>query len=208
MDWERVWDIRNAGSTDVLSGLGLGVVVLLVAIGLVWNDRRRQRRPVLGTFLAIMALVWSLAVAVTQWDRQRLAALLERGEVQTVEGFVSGHQVWRQERARSPGETQRYNTWETITVGTVQFTWALDAAEAAFTNAGEGKVAFRDGMPARVHWVEDVPGEAHQRRIVMLEIPAGFREGAALQAPYPSMVDPATLVPAAPAGEGAPGQQR
>ena len=195
MNWELVWDIRRAGNGDILIGLAIAGAIFLVALSTFWLARRKQQRPVIGSFLFVMALVVLLGLGITTWDRHRLAELLQRGEVQTVEGFVTGHQIWRQARARSAGESQRFNTWETITVGGVQFTWAPDAGEAAFTNRGASKVEFRDGLPARVRWVEDIPGEAHQRRIVSLEVPADYRQAQGHPAPYPSMVDPNTLAP-------------
>jgi hypothetical protein len=195
VNWKLVWDIRRVGNGDMLIGLAIAGAIFLAALGTFWLARRKQQRPVIGSFLFVMALVVLLGVGITTWDRHRLAERLERGEVQTVEGFVTGHQIWRQARARKAGESQRFNTWETLSVGGVQFTWAPDAGEAAFTNSGANKVDFRDGLPARVRWVEDIPGEAHQRRIVSLEIPADYRQAQGLQAPYSSMVEPNTRVP-------------
>ncbi len=195
MNWELVWDIRQVGNDDMYIGLAIAWAIFLAALGNFRVARRKQQRSVIGSFLLVMALVVLLGVGITEWDRHRLAGRLERGEVQTVEGFVSGHQIWRQERARSAGESQRFNTWETITVGGVQFTWGTDVGEAAFTNGGANKVDLRDGLPARVRWVEDVPGEAHQRRIVSLEISADNPRIHGFQAPYPSIVDPSTLLP-------------
>jgi hypothetical protein len=195
VNWELVWDVRHSGSGDAAIGVVIAGAIFTAALASVWYARRRRQRALLGYFLFVMALVVVLAVGVTAWDQHRLAARLERGEVQTVEGFVSGHQIWRQARARSAGETQRFDTWETITVGGVQFTWSHDTGQAAFANGGTRAVAFRDGLPARVRWVEDVPGQAHQRRIVSLEIAAGHLEAQGLQTPYPSIVDPNKLAP-------------
>lgn len=199
MNWKLVWDIRHAGTGDILIGLVIAGVIAIIAFTALWRARRRQQRSAVAKFLLVMATVMVVAVSILFWDRHRLSEYLERGEVQTIEGPVYGHQIWREERARRAGESQRYNTWETIYVSGVQFTWALDASEAAFTNTGDGKVAFQDGLRVRVRWVEDVPGEAHQRRIVALEIaadkPQQQEDAPEFKAPFPSKVDPYTLKP-------------
>ena len=192
MDWQTVWDIRNTSPADFLPFVYMGGAMLAVAAGFALFARSRGRRSQTARVIALFAvLLAGLGYGINTWDRNRLLAHLEKGEVQVIEGMVTGHQVWRQDAARSSSGQRRYNTWETIYVAGVQFTWTPGAEEPAFTNRAPGNLPFQDGMVVRVHWVEDVEGEAHQRRIVWLEAAGDAASAAALpEAPYPSVAVP------------------
>ena len=199
MSWNTLYDISLLGNDEFAPWLGLGAAIQVVAIVLYVHAHHRGRKSRTPWVVAIVGvLLGALGYGINSWDRNRLVTHLRNGEVLTVEGPIHGHQRWRQQRARARGETTyRYDDWETIYVGGVQFSWLYGAQEPAFTNSTEPPITFTDGMMLRVTYVEDVSRESHQRRIVRLETSAHSQEELArpANAPFPSSVDPVTLQP-------------
>lgn len=192
MNWRLVYDIRNAEAADFTPFIYAGLAILAVALVFHLRARSKGGRSDTARILVGLAfLVGALGYGVNTWDQSRLAARLEEGSVLRVEGPVAGHQVWREDITDTRRDIgRRYNRWETIVVTDVRFTWAPGAQAPAFTNALTPPLDFADGTPLRIAYVEDAPDEAHQRRIVRLEVgeaPADALPGA--PAPFPSRVE-------------------
>jgi len=198
MNWHAVYEIDASGEgTQFIPFIYMGLALLAVALILQWWARRRGQRSSVARFLLIGAvLVGVLGYGVNTWDQDRLARQLAAGEARVVEGPVVAHQIWREDVTKPRKDsTRRYHRWETITVGGVQFIWSPGAQEAAFTNAQTPAVDFHDGLQVRVAYVEDVPDQAHQRRILRLET-ADVGDGRVLPgAPFPSVAP--VVVPSA-----------
>ena len=198
MNWTVVYEIDRSGAgTQFTPFVYMGLGVLAVALILHLRARRHGQRSSVARFLLIGgALIGVLGYGVNTWDQDRLAKQLAAGDAQAVEGPVVAHQIWRED-VTNPGKdtARRYRRWETITVGGVQFIWHPGAQEPAFTNAQTPAVDFHDGLYVRLAYVEDVPGQAHQRRILRLET-AEAGDGRVLPgAPFPSVAP--VVVPAA-----------
>ncbi|MBX3679936.1 MAG: hypothetical protein KF710_07135 [Rhodocyclaceae bacterium] len=190
MNWQTVYQIDGSGDgSSFLPFLYVGLGALLLALVLYLRARAAKRGRGTPTVVAIFGvLVAGLGYGMNTWDQGRLARMLASGEVLSVEGPVSAHQVWREDITNPKKDIgRRYRTWETITVGTTSFIWSPGAVEPAFTNAQLPPVAFRDGLMVRVTYVEDVAGEAHQRRILRLETGPDAPVGALPGAPFPSL---------------------
>jgi len=190
MNWQTMYEIDRAGAgTQFIPFIYMGLGVLAVALLLYLWARRKGRRSVAARFLLIGGvLIGVLGYGVNTWDQGRLADQLAAGDAKVVEGAVVAHQIWREDVTNPKKDTtRRYRRWETITVGGVQFIWSPGAQEAAFTNAQTPAVDFHDGLFVRIAYVEDVPDQAHQRRILRLET-AEIGDGRVLPgAPYPSI---------------------
>jgi hypothetical protein len=171
MNWHTVYDIGSAGNGDFTHFLLAGGAFLVLALVFHLVARRRgQRSTTAKILLAFGLIVGGLGYGVNTWDHNRLAGKLAAVEVLQVEGPVSEHQRWRQDITRPRDSSRKYQNWETMIVGGVRFTWAPGADEPAFTNAQEPPLAIADGLPLRVSYVEDIADQAHQRRIVRLEV--------------------------------------
>jgi len=190
MNWQLAYEIDHGGTGAQFYGFVLmGCVVLAVAAGIHLWARRRRRRSGIARVLAFGgALIGVLGYGVNTWDQRRLAVALDDGSAQVVEGPVVAHQIWREDVTNPKTDTsRRFRRWQTITVGGVRFIWSPGAQEAAFTNAQTPTVNFHDGLFVRIAYVEDVAGEAHQRRILRLET-AEAGDGKFLPgAPFPSV---------------------
>jgi len=196
MNWQTIFEVSRPGLLDQRGDLFIAAA--LAAVGLIFylRARRLKERSVVAMAMAVFAcVVLVFACGVGTWDRWRLANRLAEGSVMQVQGMVTGHAVWRDEVSRAPGETmRRYNHWERVEVGGVSFIWTPGAHEAAFTNAQTPPLQIQDGLTMRIAYVEDVPGQAHQRRIVRLEVADVVlqpdEEGPLPNAPFPSTYQP------------------
>lgn len=175
MNWQLVFDIGAQSTERFLPFVYIGLGLLAVAGGLrLWARRRKQ-----GSFMAIMlaiaaVLVGGLGYGLNAWDHHRLVARLKSGDVLQTQGAATAHQKWRQDIGTSSNSsTRRYNHWETVTVGGVAFTWSPGEQQAAFSNAQTPPLALQDGLMLRISYVEDVAGQAHERRILRLEVQGG-----------------------------------
>lgn len=197
MNWNAVYEIDRSGAgTQFIPFVYMGLSLLGVALILHLWARRQGRRSSVARFLVIGGvLIGALGYGVNTWDQDRLAKQLAAGEARVVEGPVVAHQIWREDVTNPKKDTtRRYRRWETITVGGVQFIWSPGAQEPAFTNAQTPEVDFHDGLYVRIAYVEDVPDQAHQRRILRLET-ADVGDGRVLPgAPFPSIAP--VVVPA------------
>lgn len=172
MNWRLVYDIRGPQAADFTPYIYAGLAILALALVFHLWARRKGERSGTARILAAMAfVVGGLGYGINRWDQDRLTARLEEGRVLRVEGPASGHQSWREDITDTRRDIgRRYKHWETVIVDGVRFTWAPGAQEPAFTNALTPPLAFPDGTPLRITYVEDVAGEAHQRRILRLEM--------------------------------------
>ena len=175
MDWQLIYEIGAEGVERFLPFVYIGLGLLAVAAALHFWARRRGQRSFMAILIAIAAvLVGGLVYGLSVWDHQRLVARLKSGDVLQAQGAVTAHQKWRQDAGTSSGSSaRRYNHWETITVGGVAFTWSPGEQQAAFSNAQTPPLALQDGLMLRIHYVEDVAGQAHERRILRLEVQGG-----------------------------------
>ena len=189
MNWRLVYDVRNMGAADFIPFIYAGLAILALALVFhLWARRKGERSGTARILAGMGFLVGVLGYGINTWDQRRLAAHLEEGSVLRVEGPVTDHQIWREDVTdirRDIG--RRYNRWETIIVLGVRFTWTPGAQEPAFTNAMTPPLDFMDGTPLRIAYVEDVPDDAHQRRIVRLEVGEGSTEGPLPNAPFHSV---------------------
>lgn len=198
MNWQTVYDVGSIGESDFIWFIYIALAPLALALLLQIWAWRQKRGSFFAKILAVFAmLIAGLGYGMNIWDHNRLAAKLASGDVLKVAGPVVGHQIWKQDVTNIKRDIGRsYNYWETIYVGGVAFTWAPGALEAAFTNAKPAAVDLRDGLTVRIHYVEDVPGQAHQRRIVRLEVADTPPPEAPLpNAPFPSSVSPYSTIP-------------
>jgi hypothetical protein len=197
MNWQAVYEIDRSGTgSQFIPFIAMGLVVLALALILHLRARRRRQRSSVARFLVIGGvLIGVLGYGVNTWDQVRLAKQLTAGEARVVAGPVVAHQIWREDVTNPKKDTtRRYRRWETITVDGIQFIWSPGAQEAAFTNAQTPPVDFHDGLYVRIAYVEDVPDQAHQRRILRLET-ADVGDGRVLPgAPFPSVAP--VVVPA------------
>lgn len=180
MNWQLVYDIGSQETQQFLPFVYVGLGLLALALGLQLWARRRGQKSFMAIVTAIAAaLAGGLGYGLGVWDQQRLAARLRSGNVLQVQGAVSAHQQWRQDVGSSSNSSaRRYTNFETITVGGVAFIWSPGELQAAFSNAQTPPLALKDGLTLRVSYVEDVPGKAHERRILRLEVQGA---GAALK---------------------------
>lgn len=204
MNWRTVYDISTAGDYEYIGFVLFGLGVLVLATGFwLWARRRGERSPTSRVLALAAVLIAGLGYGINTWDQHRLAGELAAGKVQTVEGPVSAHVKWRQDITNVRSDTQRrYRNWERVVVGGVTFIWEPGAMQPGFTNALSPPLDLQDGVWLRLTWVEDVPDEPSQRRIVKLDLgdaPPGATPDASLRwvpravlpdAPYPSVLEP------------------
>lgn len=106
-----------------------------------------------------------------QYLGSRLVNHLNRGEILQIQGAIDSHQIWREDVTSVEHDIgRRYNKWERIRVNGVGFVSAPGAVEPVFTNAQSPPVELRDGMLVRISYVENIPEQEHQRRIVRFEV--------------------------------------
>ena len=170
MQWTTAYDLAAVGYRD---GLWFAFGGALVLVAVFWM-RRAWRRGA-GTGAAWMLLVMGLVAAlggggVALWDHQRLVAELQAGRALVAEGTVVSHTVERVSRRRHNAAGYDTSTWEAFRVGDVAFGFYRGTSPVGFRNAEPERLELHDGMKLRVHYVEDVPGEFAQRRIVLLEV--------------------------------------
>jgi hypothetical protein len=199
MNWQTVYDVGSVGESDFIWFIYIALAPLALALLLQIRAWLQKRGSFFAKILAVFAmLIAGLGYGMNIWDHNRLAAKLADGDVLKVAGPVIGHQIWKEDVTNIKRDIGRsYNHWETINVGGVAFIWAPGALEAAFTNAKPTVVDLRDGLVVRIHYIEDVPGQAHQRRIVRLEVADDMPppEAPLPNAPFPSSVSPYSTIP-------------
>ena len=172
MQAELIYDISHQEFN--LLPLLAAAVVLLLALAAWWRQRRLKRPatvpPTVLGFFVVMAGVATLAIAVTLWDHQRLADRLQGGRVQVAQGQVQAYAL--QHTATYNTSTKRYDraTWERFQVNGTAFVYRLGGGDGAgFHNSTETPLPIVDGLLLRLHYVEDVDGDAYNRRILRLE---------------------------------------
>lgn len=196
MNWQTIFEVSRPGLLDLRGDLYIAAA--LAAVGLIFylRARKQKQRSMVAIAMTVFAcVVLVFAYGVGTWDRWRLANRLAEGSPLQAQGLVTGHAVWRDEVSRAPGETlRRFNHWERVEVGGVSFIWTPGAHEAGFTNAQTPALQIQDGLLMRIAYVEDVAGEAHQRRILRLEVAdialQPDAEGPLPNAPFPSTYTP------------------
>jgi multisubunit Na+/H+ antiporter MnhG subunit len=170
MDYQLLYDVSQPPTQQWVWG---AIGLLLAAAGGfgLWRARRRGRRQgvagmlaAIGTLLALLAGAWPL------YEREQLVDALAGGRAQVAEGPVSAHVVEVVARRRAGDDATRVTrtTWEAFIVGTTPFGFYRDASRIGFTNAG-AQAALGDGQRLRLHFVDDVPGDFAQRRILRVE---------------------------------------
>lgn len=170
MNYETLYDLGTFGYREG-HWWPIGGALLLVALGLwLWQRRRGKRSPV-PVFVGITGLFLSFGVAgVSLWDHNRLVAEFNAGRAHVVEGVVVGHRIDVTHTRRSSGSGYDRHVWEVFLVGDVAFGYRTNGAgRVGFSNGTAEPIDIRDGQRLRVHYVEDVPGEYTERRIVRLE---------------------------------------
>lgn len=188
MNWRQVYAVGGADFTPFIYA---GLAFLALALGFhLWARRRGERSGTARVLIIVGVVVGGLGYGVNQWDQDRLTVRLAEGSVLQVEGPVAEHQIWKEDVTDTRRDIgRRYNHWETVIVAGVRFTWTPGAQSPSFSNALSPPLALEDGTLLRITYVEDVAGEAHQRRILRLELGEG---------------PPAALPPAAPGLPPAP----
>ena len=171
MQWTTAYDLATVGYRDGLWFAFGGAVAL---VGLLWVRRARRRGAPAGAAWMMFAigLVAGLGGGgVPLWDHHRLLAELEAGRAQVAEGPIASHTV-ELVRRRQHNNFHRYDssTWEAFRVADVAFGFYRGSSPVGFINSDADRVELRDGMTVRVHYVEDVPGDFAQRRILRLEV--------------------------------------
>lgn len=173
MTYQPLFDLGTYGYREGPWWL-VGVAIGLVALGLwlwprLWH-KRRQQRHVLPGFLALMGLVASVgAGGVPLWDHHRLMAEFNAGRALVVEGVVSSHSVQEHATRRHDGKGYDRRTWESFRVGEVAFGFDHKASPVSSFMHEVHAAPLANGQRLRVHYVDDVPGDYSQRRIVRVE---------------------------------------
>jgi len=171
MKWRVLYDIAGNGRTDFTPFLYVAGAMLMLALLFQLRAHRRRQTSGSAKVIAIFAtLIGGLGYGINTWDQQRLIGRLSGGDYLIAEGLIANHQLWEQELARGKDSRRRYQRWEIVYVAGIAFIWSPGAQEPAFTNAQQPPIDIRDGMPVRISYVEDVAGEAHQRRILRWEV--------------------------------------
>lgn len=169
MNYQTLFDLGEYGYRDGL-WWAIGGALALVALVLHLRQRRHGGGNVLPVFLGLMGLVSSVgAGGVPLWDHHRLLAEYNAGRARVVEGTVSSHRVEQVATRRASGSGYDRSTWESFEVAGVAFAFDRSPSAVGFRNQFERPVELHDGQRLRVHFVEDVPGDRTQRRIVRLE---------------------------------------
>lgn len=169
MNYQTLFDLGEYGYRDGPYWF-VGAALALLAFGLYLWQRRRARRNILPAFFGIVSLVISVgAGGVPLWDHHRLLAEYNAGRARVVEGTVSSHRVEQVATRRASGSGYDRSTWESFEVAGVAFAFDRSPSAVGFRNQFERPVELHDGQRLRVHFVEDVPGDRTQRRIVRLE---------------------------------------
>lgn len=166
--YETLFDISRFAGWD-LPWLAVGPTLLLLSLALLWRARRRGQAQVLPGFLVVASVVATGAMAMAEWDLQRLVSASKNGRTQVAQGPVMSHSV--KATASYNGTTKRYDrrVWESFLVGDVAFGFDRKAPMPGFTNSAEPPVALADGDLLRIHFVEDVAGDYASRRILRVE---------------------------------------
>ena len=206
MNWQTVYDISTHDATEFIGFVYAGLALLAIAACFHFWARRRGQRSGTARIIAVFALVVGvLGYGVNTWDQGRLSDKLASGEILQVSGPLSGHALWRQDVTDIRRDSsRRYRQWESVTVDGVRFLWSPGAEAPAFTNALSPPIAFHDGMPVRISYVEDVAGDDQQRRILRLEIGDG---GSTAASPTTTRSDVERPLPNAPFPSVAPDDQ-
>lgn len=169
MNYQTLFDLGEYGYRDGPYWF-VGAALALLAFGLYLWQRRRARRNILPAFFGIVSLVISVgAGGVPLWDHHRLLAEYNAGRALVVEGVLSGHRVEEVATRRPNGSGYDRRNWESFAVAEVAFAFDRGPSPVGFRNQFDAPVDLRDGQRLRVHYVEDVPGDRTQRRIVRLE---------------------------------------
>ena len=171
MQWTTAFDLAAVGYRDGLWFV-FGAAVALAGLLWVWRARQRGARTGAAWMMFAIGLVAGLGGGgVPLWDHHRLVAELQGGRAQVAEGAVVSHSVELVRRRRHDSMT-RYDsyTWEAFRVGEVAFGFYRGSSPVGFINGDADRIDLHDGMVVRVHYVEDVPGDFAQRRIVRLEV--------------------------------------
>jgi hypothetical protein len=147
-----------------------------------WFYKTGSRRLYWKIGAGVTVLLLVMAVVFPWIDYRRVHQKLAAGEVQTVEGTVSGYRRWTERRFDGTSKgvgvttTHRYTktTFETFYVGDRFFSHIVngDPSAASFTNGGDPPVAIRDGMQARATYFAD-SWDDDRLRIVRLELGPG-----------------------------------
>ena len=171
MQWTTAYDLAAVGYRDGLWFV-LGGAVALFA--LLWVRRARSRGARTGAAWMMVAIGLVAALGgggVALWDHHRLLAELQAGRARVAEGVIVSHTV-ETVRRRNYNASTRYDTsiWEAFRVGDVAFGFYRGNSPVGFRNADADRIELRDGLLVRVHYVEDVPGDFAQRRILRVEL--------------------------------------
>lgn len=149
----------------------IAAAMLLVAV-LLFVRAVRQERSRRGAYLVLILTVvfGGVTIGLPFWDRQRLIRHLTDGTARSAEGRVTAHEA-REVRVPRSGEKSKstIRTWEAFEVGGVRFGFYRQVDQAGFHNSAEQRQELNDGMLVRVRYVEDKPGEAAERRILVIE---------------------------------------
>lgn len=169
MNWQLLYQLAPPRWSDFGADLGLGALLAVLAAVLALWARRRGRVSMPARMLGLMAAaVVGLGWGLNTWDQQRLARRLDAGEVQWVQGLVQHHACWQDWVADAKGHGGRRRDWERISVAGVDFIWQPGDARPGFSGR-DVEPLLQDGLWLRIAYVEDVAGEAHQRRILRME---------------------------------------
>lgn len=154
--------VRHCG---LVAGLALAVAVVVA-----WSYRRGGGWKSAAGIGGFVVLCMVLVEMSPWWEHRRLLQALQSGQVKTTQGELSGY--WNREAvlADSQGKPAQKLVWENFTVGGVLFGYYRDHAQPGFRNADTPPVELVEGLPLRISYLEDTPGDVSQRRILRLEI--------------------------------------
>jgi hypothetical protein len=149
------------------------IAAAVVAVNLVlWLFFPKVRgRTGMHVFSAVMIL---LIVLLPYWDYAHLRAAYRNKAYRVTEGKVENYWYRKWYSSRN----KRTNEQEGFTVGGVKFAYNFNS-QASFTNGGNPRIAFRDGMTLRICYLseEQLDADRVDNRILKLEIQGRQEEG-------------------------------
>jgi hypothetical protein len=163
VNYRLIYDVATTSAAPK-STLVLGIGVLAAA--LLWAGWLRHRAQPLHGGLKFLGFIGALMLALSvayRFERNWIVGQPQK----IVEGAIVGHWEKRESRA---SDRRSYTNWEGFWVSSVSFVYARNVEQNYFHNAGP--LEIRDGMPVRVHYLEERDGNSVRNQIVKFEVGA------------------------------------